>query len=47
MIAKLKIKEALLIGKLNPQINTRLELNTEYIVNQRAHSEYIFKWKHN
>ena len=27
------LKEALLIAKLHPQINNRLELNTEYIIN--------------
>ena len=27
------IKEALLISKLHPQINSRLELNTENIIN--------------
>ena len=29
----LRIKEALSIAKLHPQINSRLELNTEYIIN--------------
>ena len=32
-VGNLKIKEALLIAKLHPQINSRLELNTEYIIN--------------
>ena len=32
-VSNLRIKEALLIAKLHPQINSRLELNTEYIVN--------------
>ena len=32
-VDNLKIKEALLIAKLHPQINSRLELNTEYIIN--------------
>ena len=31
-VGKLRIKEALLIAKLHPQINNRLELNTEYII---------------
>ena len=29
----LRIKEALLIAKLTHRINSRLELNTEYIIN--------------
>ena len=29
-IGNLRIKEALLIAKLHPSINSRLELNTEY-----------------
>ena len=32
-VGNLRIKEALLIAKLHPQINSRLELNTEYIMN--------------
>ena len=32
-VSNLRIKEALLIAKLYPQINSRLELNTEYIIN--------------
>ena len=32
-VGNLRIKEALLIGKLHPQINSWLELNTEYIIN--------------
>ena len=32
-VGNLRIKEALLIAKLQPQINSRLELNTEYIIN--------------
>ena len=32
-VGNLRIKEALLIVKLHPQINNRLELNTEYIIN--------------
>ena len=32
-VGNLRIKEVLLIAKLHPQINSRLELNTEYIVN--------------
>ena len=32
-VSHLRIKEALLIAKLHPQINSRLELNTEYIIN--------------
>ena len=37
-VGNLRIKEALLIAKLYPQIYTRLELSIEYINNQRAHS---------
>ena len=32
-VGNLRIKEALSIGKLHPQINCGLELNTEYIIN--------------
>ena len=32
-VSNLRIKEALLIAKLHPQINSRLELNNEYIIN--------------
>ena len=32
-VDNLRIKEALLIARLHPQINNRLELNTEYIIN--------------
>ena len=32
-IGNLRIKEALSIAKLHPQINSSLELNTEYIIN--------------
>ena len=32
-VGNLRIKEALLIAKLHPLINSRLELNTEYIIN--------------
>ena len=32
-VGDLKIKEALLIAKLYTQINSRLESNTEYIIN--------------
>ena len=32
-VGNLRIKEGLLIAKLHPQINNRLELNTEYIIN--------------
>ena len=31
-VGNLRIKEALLIAKLHPQINIRLKLNTEYII---------------
>ena len=42
-VGNLRIKEALLIAKLHPQINSRFELNTEYIFNWHAHSlnEYL------
>ena len=33
IVGNLRIKEALLITKLHPQINSKLELNTEYINN--------------
>ena len=32
-VGNLRIMEALLIAKLHPQINNRLELNTKYIIN--------------
>ena len=32
-VGNLRIKEALLIAKLHPQINSSVELNTEYIIN--------------
>ena len=32
-VGNLRIKEALLIVKLHPQINNRLELHSEYIIN--------------
>ena len=32
-VGNLRIKEALLLAKLHTQINSRLELNTEYIIN--------------
>ena len=32
-VGNLRIKEALLKANLHPQINSRLELNTEYIIN--------------
>ena len=32
-VGNIKIKEALLIDKLHPQINKRSELNTEYTIN--------------
>ena len=32
-VGNLRIKEALLIAKLHPQIINKLELNTEYIIN--------------
>ena len=32
-VVNLRIKEALLIASLQPQINSRLELNSEYIIN--------------
>ena len=32
-IGNLRIRESLLIAKLGPSINNRLELNTEYIIN--------------
>ena len=32
-VGNIRIKEALLIAKLHPQINSRLELDTEYIIN--------------
>ena len=34
---------ALLIAKLHPQINSWLELNTEFIINKHAYFKYIFK----
>ena len=33
VVRNIRVKEALLITKLHPQINRRLELNTEYIIN--------------
>ena len=33
IVSNLRIHEALLIAKLHPEINSRLELNTEYIIN--------------
>ena len=33
IVSNLRIKEVFLIAKLHPQINNRLELNTEYINN--------------
>ena len=33
MLVILELKEALLIAKLHPQINRRLELNIDYIIN--------------
>ena len=44
-VSNLRIKEPLLIAKLHPQINCRLELNTEYIINKHAHLKYIFMFK--
>ena len=41
-VGHLRIKEALLIAKLHPHINSRLELNTEYIINSHAHFKYIY-----
>ena len=32
-VGNLRIKETLLIAKLHPQINSRAELDTEYIIN--------------
>ena len=32
-VSNLRSKEALLIAKLHTQINSKLELNTEYIIN--------------
>ena len=32
-VGNLRIKEAVLIAKLHPQINSWLELNSEYIIN--------------
>ena len=32
-VGNLRIKEAVLIAKLHPQINSKLELDTEYIIN--------------
>ena len=43
-LGNLRIKEAL-IARLHPQINSWLELNTEYIINQHAHFKYISKFK--
>ena len=37
----LRIKEALLIAKLHPQINSWLELNTEYIINIHILNTYL------
>ena len=39
-VGNLRIKKA-----LHPQINSRLELNTEYIINKHAHFKYLFKFK--
>ena len=36
--------EALFTAKLHAQINSMLELNTEYIINKHAHFRYIFKF---
>ena len=36
-VGNLRIKEALLIAKLHPQINNRLELNSENIINLHSH----------
>ena len=40
-----RIKEALFIEKLYPQINNRLELDTEYVINQHLYFKYIIKFK--
>ena len=40
-VGNLRIKEALLIAKLQPQINSRLELNTEYIINMHILNTYL------
>ena len=40
-VGNLRIKEALLIAKLHPQINSRLELNTEYIINMHILNAYL------
>ncbi len=42
-----RIWEVLLIAELHLQINSRLELNTEYIINYHADFRYIFKFKKN
>ena len=39
----LVISESLLIAKLHPQINSRLKLNTGYIISWHAHFKYIFE----
>ena len=43
-VDNLRIKEALLTAKLHPQINSRLELSTENIINWHAHFKYKFKF---
>ena len=40
-VGNLRIKEALLIAKLHPHINSRLELNTEYIINMHILNTYL------
>ena len=40
-VSNLRIKEALLIANLYPQINSRLELNTEYIINMHISNTYL------
>ena len=43
-VGKVRIKEALLLAKLQPQIDSRLKLNTEYIINEHAYFRYISKF---
>ena len=45
IVGNLIIKDVFLIVKLHPLINSRLELNIEYIINQHAHFKYILNSK--
>ena len=40
-VGNLRIKVALSIAKLHPQINSWLELNTEYIINMHILNTYL------